>query len=237
MQAVENTNHLTRRTALAAAITLCVLAALACNFPVVQPPTHTPQPSLTATLMIDLSDLTIVPPTPITPRTVVVTATPGPSETPQPTLTPTLTETPRPTETLVPTLDAPYTSATYLMRGVCFAYLQGLANQLVSFTSAGSLTDFYNRVNESKKCVEPVSRATFDFNGKQVVGVIIAGQGCSFLLNYERTERDTNAKTQTIVIRASTVGDCPYLLVQPVLFAVETDGANAGFKTQVWVTK
>jgi hypothetical protein len=199
------------------------VALMACNFPIVQ----TPVPTATHTPTIYVS------PTP----TDTPTGTPQPTLTPLPptaflSATPPPSDTPQPTETPVPTLDMPYGDVSYLLQGVCFKYMATLVDQALTFNAAGELAALYGRVDTSKACYERMSRQTFDFTNKQIVGTVISGQGCGLVVTYLRTDLDDNAKTRKIILSADSTGDCDYALLQPLLLSVD----RIGYTTQVVIT-
>ena len=183
---------------------------------------------------------------------VRITETPAPTVTPLPdsrtpfinpgataftivvTATRFMTQTPGPSETPAPTLDMPYQDASNLMLGVCFKYLATLDGQNISFASDGELAAFYNAVNKSKKCADPAPFTHFDFSTKQVVGTVITGQGCDISLAYDHTDQDDVARERRIVMRSSITGSCTYLLVEPLLIAIDR---KPGYRTQVVIVK
>ena len=129
----------------------------------------------------------------------------------------------------------PYEDVSGLLQGVCFKYLATLDGQMIIFDSPGDLNAFYNAVNDSKKCIGPVQRRDFDFNTKQVIGMVITGQGCNISLAYDRTTQDDGLKQRTVVMQAAIAGDCGYGLVQPLLIAV--DRPPSGYKNMLSVAK
>jgi hypothetical protein len=154
--------------------------------------------------------------------TVVITATPF------------MTQTSGPSATPLPTLALPYEDASNLMVGVCFKYLATLDGQNIDLASNGDLVAFYTAVNKSKKCADAAPTSRFDFSAKEVVGTVITGQGCDISLTYDRTDQNDAARQRQIVMHSSITGDCGYLLVEPLLIAIDR---KPGYKTQVVIVK
>jgi hypothetical protein len=152
-----------------------------------------------------------------------------PTSTPPPTRLPP-TVTPLPTIVL-PTAEpgVPYVDVNALFAGVCFNFLQTLADQTVVIDSERDLAAFYSRVDRSRQCIEPVARHTFDFSSQQIVGTAVIGTGCRISLNYEHVEE--GGQRRQIVFRRLVDGDCPYQLVRPLWLAI-TRPAQGG-STQI----
>jgi hypothetical protein len=153
----------------------------------------------------------------------------------QPTSAPPPTRLP-PTVTALPTIvlptaepGVPYIDVNTLFAGVCFNFLQTLADQTVVIDSERDLAAFYSRVDQSKQCVERVARHTFDFGGKQIVGTVVTATGCRINLNYQRIEE--GAQKRQIVFRRLVDGDCPYQLVRPLWLAITRP--SQGVTTQI----
>jgi hypothetical protein len=211
-----------------------LLTAVACTFPSIHlpattTPTVTPTPSATEGVVMDVGTQIIMP-TQAQTSTAILTNTPAVVIV---TATEFFTETPAPTETLPPPMTMPYGDSSDVLKGACFAYLQTLDGQQISFNSQGDLATFFDNINRSKKCPELAPAQTFDFSARQLIGTVITGQGCGFVLAYDHTETDDSAHTRTIIIRAATSGDCPYGLVQPMLLSVE----RTDYKLQVRVAR
>ncbi len=153
--------------------------------------------------------------------------------TPEPTAT-FITDTPQPTETLLPTLDMPYGDDSAILQGVCFAYLQSLDGQTLTFNSPGDLSTFYDVADKSKKCPEASARHTFDFSSRQLIGTVVTGQGCGIVLSYGSTTQDASTHVRVITIRAAISGSCPYVLVQTILLSVDRPSTG---KTQLVINK
>ena len=204
------------------------LPVLACNLVVIRIP-PSPFPTITP---VELPTTNVI--LPGDPLTVPLATESGVA--PTVTLTPTafMTQTPGPTQTPLPTLAIPYADATNLLVGVCFKYLATLDGQNINFASSGDLAAFYNDVNKSKKCADAAPFTHFDFSTQQLVGTVITGQGCDIALAYDRTDQDDAAKQRRIVMHSSITGDCPYLLVQPILIVIDR---KPGYQTKMVIVK
>src|SRR5579859_1729234 len=205
------------------------LAAISCNLLAVS--TAMPLPAETITPITLSSQITVRSTSNSQPATPQQEAT----EAIGPTQTPVLTRTPAPTETPIPTLEMPYSDVSGFLQGVCFKYLAGLDKQSLAFSSTGDLAAFFDAANKSKKCSKLIDRPAFDFSTKQIIGTVITAQGCGIVLHYDRTDQDDKKQERTIIFEATTTGDCPYALVEPILVAVDLPAG--GFKWQLAVTK
>ncbi|MEP7285592.1 MAG: hypothetical protein ABI947_07480 [Chloroflexota bacterium] len=214
---------------------LLAMSVVACNFPTSQM-TQIAVVTSTPTPLLDVGDTVTVNPPTINPTVASVeppiTATAS-SGTPLPTETPQPSETPGPTETPPPTLDMPYDDATMLLSGVCFKLLQTLAGQTISMNSGGDLATFYDSADKAKKCSEAATRQRFDFTSHQLIGTVIAAQGCGLGLVYNGTQQDDGTRTRTITIHVTVTGDCPYALLQPLLLSID----RTDYKTELQIQR
>jgi hypothetical protein len=112
----------------------------------------------------------------------------------------------------------PYLDALSLLDGVCFEYLYTLGGQSWVWTSPDDLTAFYDRVDASERCGDPVVRATMDFSDQILVGAVQAGIGCDAAFQFVELAQDGN--TQTVVLRYTLQTGCDYELAQPYLIAI-----------------
>jgi hypothetical protein len=148
------------------------------------------------------------------------------------------TPTDAPLPAVPPTTDAasiapefPFEDTQATFSNVCFAFLQTLHGQTLIVDNPMELTSFYNQVDDSEKCPDPVDRLVFDFTGRQIVGTVFTGQGCGIELDYQGTRVDDAARLRIISMTAAVSGDCPYDLVRPVWFAIERPAQ--GYTTKI----
>jgi hypothetical protein len=153
--------------------------------------------------------------------------TPSPSPTPSAAPSPTVEVTEQPTQ--LP--NVPYDDAGSVLAGLCFSFLQSLAEHTLVLDSAADLAKLYDAVDTSKQCRGAVERKSFDFSARQIVGFVAVGTGCGLDLIYDHTELDESAHQRIIVFRSRIDGDCPYDLVHPLWLAVE----RQGYATQIRV--
>jgi hypothetical protein len=139
-----------------------------------------------------------------------------------PSATPTVESVPSPTPTS-PSLETstdPYLDAGTLLDGVCFEYLLTLDGQVWTWSTPAELSAFYDRVEASEVCPDPVARQGFDFSQGVLVGTVSTATGCDAAHRVVDTVRDDRARTQTLVVELVVRPGCPYELVQPLLVAV-----------------
>lgn len=109
-----------------------------------------------------------------------------------------------------------WTDASDVMAGICFEAANDATGRVFVIRSSAELDTFFGLADNSQLCRRPVERGAFDFaNGRVLVGIWSAGNGCKAQHDVDAFERDNEAKT--IVIRLTLVieGDCPYELVRP----------------------
>ncbi len=158
------------------------------------------------------------------PTPVPFTATPQPSPIPA-------MASPAPT----PTIESPYPNANSIMAGVCFSFLQTLDGTTVVLDSERDLSAFYDQVDKSKRCRDPVPHQQFDFSTRQIVGTVLTGEGCAIDLAYDHTDLDENTHQRTIGFRAAVSGDCAYDLVRPIWLSIERPAS--GYTTNLQISK
>jgi hypothetical protein len=151
--------------------------------------------------------------------------TPSPSPAaplPESTVTPTAEIVPSSTPTLPPleTSTDPYLDAGALLDGVCFEYLLTLDGQVWTWRTPAELGAFYDRVEASELCPDPVTRQDFDFGQGTLVGTVSTATGCDAAHRVVDTVRDDGTRTQTLIVKFEVRPGCPYELVQPLLVAV-----------------
>jgi hypothetical protein len=151
--------------------------------------------------------------------------TPAPSPTPSATSIPTVEVTEQPAR--LPGL--PYDDAGSVLAGLCFSFLQSLADHTLVLDSPADLAKLYDAVDASKQCRGAVERKSFDFSTRQIVGFMAVGTGCSLDLIYDHTELDESTHQRIILFHSRIDGDCPYDLVRPLWLAVE----RQGYTTQI----
>lgn len=177
-------------------------------------------------LCLILTACTLVGSADVTPQ--VITASPPPSEhvplyPPDPSMA---------AASLVPDTPAGlYTSVVSLLDGVCFEFLYSINGETWVWTSPGDLTAFYNRVDASELCRDPVQREAFNFDDQMLVGVVNACTGCDAAHRFVDLIQDDSAHTLTLVLELDVSPGCPYELVQPFLIAVPR--APEGYTTRV----
>jgi hypothetical protein len=128
----------------------------------------------------------------------------------------------------------PYSNATSLLDDVCFEYLYAMNGQTWVWTTPGELTAFYDQVDVSRLCPDPVGRAAFGFEGTVLAGAVSVGTGCDAAHRVVGLAQDDGARTQILSLHFQVEGDCPYELVQPLLVAVPQP--PAGYALRVVVT-
>lgn len=107
--------------------------------------------------------------------------------------------------------------------GVCFESARDAAGRVFVLRSAVEHIHFYDQVDNSRLCRQPVIRTPFAFDGGRVLaGLWSAGFGCTARHDVVNMQRDDTARTFTITLRFITEGDCAYELVRP--FWVGLDG-------------
>jgi hypothetical protein len=150
------------------------------------------------------------------------TPTPSPTAEIVPSATPTAEIAPSSTPTLPPleTSTDPYLDTGALLDGVCFEYLLSLNGQVWTWTTLAELSAFYDRVDASEVCPDPVVRRDFDFSQGALVGTVSTATGCDAAHRVVDTVRDDGARTQTLVVELDVRTGCPYELVEPLLVAV-----------------
>jgi hypothetical protein len=127
--------------------------------------------------------------------------------------TPSLTQTPFP---------YPWTDENAMMSGVCFEYALERAEEVFTLRDAEAHMRFYDEADDSRLCRRPVTRNPFDFDdGRVLVGLWSAGQGCVARHDVLAIERDDEARILRIDLRFVTEGDCPYELVRPFWIGLE----------------
>ncbi|HVO71550.1 MAG TPA: hypothetical protein VMT24_15980, partial [Aggregatilineaceae bacterium] len=79
---------------------------------------------------------------------------------------------PLPEFPILETSTGSYPNVVALLDGVCFDYLYALNGQTWVWTALGDLAAFYDQVDASGLCVDPVERAAFDFDGRVLAGAV-----------------------------------------------------------------
>jgi hypothetical protein len=132
------------------------------------------------------------------------------------------------------TSTGPYSNATSLLDGVCFEYLYAMNGQTWVWITPGELAAFYDQVDASKLCPDPVERAAFDFDGQMLAGAVSVSTGCDAAHRVVNLAQDDGTRTQILSLQFQVEGNCPYELVQPFLVAVPQP--PAGYTLRVVVT-
>lgn len=116
---------------------------------------------------------------------------------------------------------AAWADAAALVQGVCFEAAYDAAGRVFSLRRPEDLAQFYDQVDHSQLCRQPISRAGFDFAGGTILaGLWSRGAGCTAhheILGVDRSESD---RALRIRLRLVTQGDCAYELVQPFWIAL-----------------
>ncbi|MEL7434725.1 MAG: hypothetical protein AAFN11_12330 [Chloroflexota bacterium] len=108
------------------------------------------------------------------------------------------------------------------MQGICYESASDAVGRVFVIQSAETHIDFYNQVDNSNLCRQPVRRYPFDFTtGDVLAGVWNAGSGCTATHTITDFQRDDNARTISITATFSTAGDCPYQLVRGLWLGIE----------------
>jgi hypothetical protein len=139
-----------------------------------------------------------------------------------------------PTSPPLETSTDPYLNAGALLDGVCFEYLLTLDGQVWTWYTPAELSAFYDRVEASKLCPDPVARQDFDFSPGVLVGTVSTATGCDAAHRVADVVRDDGARTQTLDVALMVRPGCPYELIQPLLVAVP-DVPN-GYALQIAVS-
>ncbi len=150
-------------------------------------------------------------------RTVVVTATPA-GESPIPFVPSPTSLTAQPTA-LESTIGS-VASATYLLDGVCWEYLEGLAGETWTWHSADDLLAFYDEVDESELCRGVVTRGEFAFEGTVLLGTVRAATGCDAAYHVSEPPGDAMEAARRYVAELTVVAGCEYELLEPLVIAV-----------------
>ena len=117
----------------------------------------------------------------------------------------------------------PWTDESSTISGVCFEAARDAAGRVFVLRSAEAHIHFYDQVDDSRLCRQPVMRLPFAFDGGRVLaGLWSAGVGCTARHEVIGIQRDDTARTFTIALRLVTAGDCGYELVRP--FWIGLDG-------------
>ena len=147
--------------------------------------------------------------------TLTPTPTAAPTETPAATPAATFTATPQP----LTSSTGAYADATALLDGVCFEYLQTLAGQSWLWDSADDMVAFFERVDDSELCPEPVAHPAFTFDTQALVGTVFAGTGCDAAFEVQSWEPNAE-QVYTLTVQITLRTGCPYELVEPLIIAV-----------------
>lgn len=150
-------------------------------------------------------------------RTVVVTATPA-GESPIPFVPSPTSQTAQPTA-LESTLGS-VTSATYLLDGVCWEYLEELNGETWTWGGAEDLTAFYDGVDESELCAGVVTRGAFAFDGTVLLGTVRAATGCDAAYHVSEPPSDATGMARRYVAALTVREGCGYELLEPLVIAV-----------------
>jgi hypothetical protein len=128
--------------------------------------------------------------------------------------------TPLPDFPILETSTGSYPNVVALLDGVCFEYLYALNGQTWVWTTPGDLVAFYDQVDASRLCPDPVERAAFDFDGRVLAGAVNVSAGCDAAHGVVNLVQDDSARTQILSLQFQVEGGCSYDLVQPFLVAV-----------------
>ena len=120
----------------------------------------------------------------------------------------------------------PYPSADAVLGDICFDFLRTLVGKTIILDSDADLNALYDQIDGSKQCADPVTRASFDFTGQQIVGSVLTVQACDVLVSHESTALDDASRQRQITLRVELVGDCEYELLYPVWFSIERPPAT-----------
>lgn len=114
------------------------------------------------------------------------------------------------------------TDASELLEDICFEAAQAMSGQAFILTSQEQLDSLYNQIDASDRCRHRISRHTFDFTGRSVVGTwTYAPQGCTARHELVRARRNEENRVLNLRYRFIVEGDCPYELIRPLWVAVE----------------
>jgi hypothetical protein len=101
------------------------------------------------------------------------------------------------------------------MQGICFESAWDAAGQVFILRTAEEHIRFYDLVDNSRLCRQPVERLPFDFStGDVLAGLWTRGSGCKASYAISDYQRDDNARTIRIQAFFATEGACPYELVR-----------------------
>ncbi len=153
------------------------------------------------------------------------------TETPSPIVPPTVQAT-----AAIQAADTPdygWKDVSYLMADVCFEAIADITGKVITIRDANELEVFYNRIDRSQTCEEPIKHISYPFNnGETLVGLWNAGVGCGAHHTVQSVQRDDALRQETIQLQFVIEGDCPYELLQGFWIAIPQ---SSGFNIQVVV--
>ncbi len=119
----------------------------------------------------------------------------------------------------------PWTDESAVMAGLCFESVYDAAGQTFVIRDAAALSGFFDLADNSNLCLQPVTRAEYDFSdGRILAGTWTRAVGCSAEHEVENVRRDDTARTLFIFLKLKIEGDCTYELVRP--FWIGLSGIN-----------
>lgn len=105
--------------------------------------------------------------------------------------------------------------ARALFADVCFAFWEQQVNRQFVVDGPFALLQLYDEVDDSGRCRFPVTRQSFDFAARVLVGAINVGTGCWAYTDLLDVVTDDAARTVTVRVAWGVAGDCPYRLARP----------------------
>lgn len=128
-----------------------------------------------------------------------------------------------------------WSDASTLMSGICFEAALYHAEQVFVVRDAGQHIQFYDQIDATRLCRQPVTRHPFDFsNGHVLAGLWSAGRGCTARHDVMGMVQDDRAKQIVIQLKFISEGQCNYELVRP--FWINAEGMN-GYRIDIVVSQ
>ncbi len=129
---------------------------------------------------------------------------------------PRLTNTPLVENEGQPTAETRWHDINYTVDGVCFNAAEDAVDQIFILRSAQEHIRFYDGVDQSQLCRQPIQRHPVNFEGGFVIaGVWNAGRGCTARHDVATYIRHEDARLIVFNLKFITEGDCPYDLIRP----------------------
>lgn len=153
------------------------------------------------------------------------------TETPLPVILPTAQAAIPIQETNTP--DYGWRDVSYLIADMCFEAITNITGQVITIRDANVLEAFYDQIDRSQACEQPVKHMSYPFNnGETLVGLWSTGVGCTAHHVVQNVRRDDTQRQETIQLGFVIEGDCPYELLQGFWIAIPQ---SSGFNIQIVV--